>query len=191
MDLIIAICGMLILLPVLILIALLIRIFDGGPVLYRQERIGKDSQKFNLLKFRTMKINAEKSGPLITGKEDNRITKLGSFLRKYKLDELPQILNVIKGEISIVGPRPEVEKYIRLFADDYETVLTIRPGITDYGTIAFRNEEEILSKYNNIEEGYTKEVLPQKILLYRQYIQDRSFLTDVKIILKTLWKIIT
>jgi len=190
LDFIAAVFGLLLLMPLLLLITIIIKANDGGNVLFYQERMGKNFKKFKLYKFRTMVVNADKMGPAITRGEDPRITRIGKFLRHYKLDELPQLINVLKGDMSIVGPRPEVEKYVMLFKDKYERILSIRPGITDYAALAYRNEEDILKKYEDTNEGYVREVLPAKIALYEKYLQKMSFATDIKIIFQTLWRII-
>ncbi len=182
--------GLIFLIPLFLIVAILIKLQDRGPVFFRQKRVGKDFKPFYIYKFRTMVVNAEKIGPPITKGEDPRITPLGKFLRKFKIDELPQLFNVLKGEMSLVGPRPEVSKYVELFKEDYKKILKIKPGITDYAAIYFRNEEEILKKYPDPEEGYIKEVLPKKIKFYHQYLANISFLTDLKLIFLTLWKII-
>jgi lipopolysaccharide/colanic/teichoic acid biosynthesis glycosyltransferase len=130
-------------------------------------------------------------GPLVTKGSDLRITKIGRFLRKSKLDELPQLFNVLKGDMSIVGPRPEVEKYAFLFKEKYKSVLSIRPGITDYATLEYRDEQEVLNQFADTEEGYIKEVLPAKIALYEKYLGEMSFATDLKIIVKTLQRILS
>jgi len=127
-----------------------------------------------LFKFRSMVMNAPEKGPAITIGGDPRITKIGRFLRKTKLDELPQLINVLNGDMSIVGPRPEVEKYVEMFKDDYKVILQVKPGITDYATIEFRDEEDVLKKFQNPEDGYIKEVLPKKIELYKKYIKDKG-----------------
>jgi lipopolysaccharide/colanic/teichoic acid biosynthesis glycosyltransferase len=190
-DVVASIIGLIVLLPVFIVIAILIKLNDKGPIFYKQKRIGQNFKPFELLKFRTMVVNADKIGPAVTKDGDQRITKIGKFLRKTKLDELPQIWNVIRGDMSIVGPRPEVEKYIQYYKDDYKEILKFKPGITDYATIKYRSEEEILSKYNDTESAYIKYVLPEKIKLYKTYIKKISFLTDLKIIFWTLWRIVS
>jgi len=182
--------GIFLFLPFYFIIGILIKIEDKGPVLYKSKRIGQNFKPFFLLKFRSMIVNADKIGPLITKEKDPRITKIGKFLRKTKIDEFPQLFNVLKGEMSIVGPRPEVEKYISYFKKDYKKILSIKPGITDYAAIEFRNEEEILDKFENIEESYIKEILPQKINLYKKYLNEVGFITDLNIIFKTIWKIL-
>jgi len=190
-DVTASIIGLIVLLPLFIIIAILIKLNDKGPIFYKQKRIGQNFKPFELLKFRTMVVNADKIGPAVTKDGDPRITKIGKFLRKTKLDELPQLWNVIRGDMSIVGPRPEVEKYIQYYKDDYKEILKVRPGITDYATIKFRNEEEILSKYDDTESAYIKYVLPEKIKLYKTYIKEISFFTDLKIIFWTLWRIVS
>ncbi|MCX8044135.1 MAG: sugar transferase [Desulfobacterota bacterium] len=189
-DFFIAAVGLLILSPLLFIIGLFIKVSDGGPIFFFQQRIGKNFKKFRLIKFRTMVVNAEKLGPAITRGEDPRITKIGRVLRYYKLDELPQLINVLKGDMSIVGPRPEVEKYVNHFRDKYKRILSIKPGITDYAALEYRNEEDILKKYGDANDGYIRDVLPNKIALYEKYLEEMSLLTDMKIICKTLWRII-
>lgn len=182
--------AIIILLPFVLIVAIFIKIDNPGPVFFSQIRIGKKFKPFKLYKFRTMIPDAEKKGLLITSGIDTRVTKVGSVLRQYKLDELPQLFNVLKGDISIVGPRPEVFKYVELFKRDYKEILSVKPGITDYATIEFRDEEGVLMKYKNPEDGYIKEVLPKKILLYKKYIKEKNFCTDMKLIFLTLWRIV-
>ncbi|MEF3254239.1 MAG: sugar transferase [Deferribacterales bacterium] len=190
LDIVISIIGLIVLLPFFIVIGVLIKVDSKGPILFRQIRVGKDFKPFFLYKFRTMIVGADKIGPLVTRDYDPRITKIGRFLRKTKLDELPQLFNVLMGDMSVVGPRPEVEKYVEAKKDDYKFIITIKPGITDYAAIEFTDEEEILAKYENIDEGYIKEILPKKIELYKRYIKEVSFMVDMKIIAMTLYKII-
>jgi lipopolysaccharide/colanic/teichoic acid biosynthesis glycosyltransferase len=190
LDLVLAVPGFILLIPVLLLITLLIMISDPGPVFFLQTRVGKNFKLFKLLKFRTMVINAEQAGPPVTGHEDPRITVTGKWLRRFKLDELPQVINVLKGEMSLVGPRPEIQKYVTLFADDYKTILTIRPGITDYAALEYRHEEKILDRFENLDQGYIKEILPFKIKLYKMYLAEISLLTDLQILFRTLGSII-
>jgi lipopolysaccharide/colanic/teichoic acid biosynthesis glycosyltransferase len=134
--------------------------------------------------------NADKTGPQVTGGNDPRISRVGRTLRKYKLDEFPQFLNVLKGEMSLVGPRPEVEEFVDRFRDDYKEVLEIRPGITDFAAIEFRNEQELLKEYDDINDGYITKILPKKIEFYRKYLHEISFITDLRIIFRTLRSII-
>ncbi len=189
-DFLASLCGIIILSPFFLVIACLIKLQDGGPIFFKQKRVGLNFKPFYLFKFRTMIADAEKKGPLITQGDDPRITPLGRFLRKYKIDELPQLINVLKGEMSLVGPRPEVEKYVKIFEKDYQEILKIKPGITDYASIFFRDEESVLKQYDNPEEGYLREVLPQKIRFYKKYLKEISILTDLKLIFMTLGKII-
>lgn len=181
---------LLILLPLFLLIAILIRLNSAGPVFFIQKRVGKNFKLFSLYKFRTMVVDTSQRGLQITSAGDPRITKIGRFLRKTKIDELPQIINVIKGDMSVVGPRPEVLKYVEMFKDDYKYILKVKPGITDYAAIEFRDEECVLKKFKDPEDGYIKKVLPLKINLYKRYIKERSLFTDMKLIFLTLWKIV-
>ena len=190
LDLTLTIPGFVLLLPILIVIVLLMKIIDKGPVFFLQTRVGKNFKLFKLLKFRTMVANASTMGPAVTSHEDPRITRIGKWLRRYKLDELPQVINVIKGDMSLVGPRPEMQKYVTLFADDYKTILTIKPGITDYAALEYRHEEIILKKFNDIDQGYIQAILPLKIKLYKQYLAEISMLTDLKILFRTLGSIV-
>jgi lipopolysaccharide/colanic/teichoic acid biosynthesis glycosyltransferase len=188
------VCGVLmstiISIPLISIVAFCIALTSRGTVLFAQERMGKNFSRFKLLKFRTMVVGAAAMGPLVTKGTDPRITTIGRFLRKSKLDELPQLFNVLKGDMSIVGPRPEVEKYALLFRDKYESILSIRPGITDYATLEYRDEQEVLNQFSDTEEGYIKEVLPAKIALYEKYLREISFTTDLKIIAKTMQRIL-
>jgi lipopolysaccharide/colanic/teichoic acid biosynthesis glycosyltransferase len=178
--------GLIVLFPVMLVIGLIIKITSPGPVFFVQKRVGKNFKEFNLYKFRSMVVNADKLGPSVTKGDDKRITPIGRFLRKTKLDELPQLWNVLKGDMSLVGPRPEVMKYVKERKKEYEKVLSVRPGITDYAAIEFRDEEEILNKYPDTEKAYIEIILPKKIELYYKYIDNINFIDDVKIILKTL-----
>jgi len=182
--------GLILCLPIFIIISCLIKLNDTGPIFFKQERIGQNFRKFKFYKFRTMVVDADKIGPNITKDGDPRILPIGRFLRKYKIDEIPQLINVVKGDISLVGPRPELEKYVIHFKEEYQDILRVKPGITDFATLEFRNEEEVLKKYEDVHEGYIREVLPRKIQLYKKYIEQASFWTDIKIIFKTLWRII-
>ncbi|MBZ0191580.1 MAG: sugar transferase [Candidatus Kuenenia stuttgartiensis] len=189
-DIISSFFSLLILLPLFLLIAILIKLDSAGPVFFIQKRVGKNFKLFSLYKFRTMVVDASQRGPQITSAGDSRITKIGRFLRKTKFDELPQIINVLKGDMSVVGPRPEVLKYVEMFKDDYKNILKVKPGITDYAAIEFRDEECVLKKFKDPEGGYIKEVLPLKIKLYNRYVNERSLSTDMKLIFLTLWKIV-
>ena len=190
-DILSSIVVLLIFSPIFILIAVFICLESKGGVFYKQERIGKGENTFHLFKFRTMVKNADKQGQLTVGMKDQRITKTGYFLRKYKLDELPQLLNIIIGDMSVVGPRPEVKKYVQLYTAEQKRVLNVRPGLTDYASLEFINENEILGKSSNPEKTYIDEVMPEKLALNKKYIQDYGLKTDLKIIFKTIFKIIS
>lgn len=187
-DIFFSLIGLLFLSPLFVVVALLIKLGSEGSVFFRQERIGKNFESFRIYKFRTMAAGAEKKGPLITVGGDERITKIGKFLRKYKIDELPQLFNVLKGEMSFVGPRPEVKKYVQLFKSDYKKLLDIRPGITDPASIQYSDEEGNLSLAKNWEEVYIKRILPEKIKLSSHYVDNHNFITDFKLILITVLK---
>ena len=185
-DFLLALIGLIILSPVLILVALFIKLTSKGPVFFMQSRVGKDGKDFRVFKFRTMYTQAEKLGFLTVGGKDNRITALGYYLRKFKIDELPQLLNVLKGEMSLVGPRPEVRRYVDMYSIDQIKALNVLPGITDYASIAYRNENEMLATASNPEEYYIKEIMPNKIELNFKYINNRSVTEYFKIIGMTL-----
>lgn len=171
-------------------IAILVKLTSRGPVFFKQERVGRFGKIFRIIKFRTMIENAENVGPAITISADNRITKVGKYIRKLKIDELPQLINVLKGDISFVGPRPELQKYVEIFSKEYEEILKIKPGITDYAAIAFSSENEIIKNKKNPEEYYIKEILPKKIELYKKYMDEMNLILDIKLIILTLNKII-
>lgn len=189
-DLISAACGVLLLSPVFLLCVLVVKLSGPGPVFFNHRRIGMNFKPFFAHKFRTMVAGAYNNGSAITSSGDVRITPIGRLLRKTKLDELPQLFNVLKGEMSLVGPRPEVEQYVEMFREDYKTILSVRPGITDYAAIEYRNEEIVLARYADPQKAYAKEVLPAKIALYKEYILGQSFITDLKILIRTLGKIV-
>ncbi len=185
--------GLLLLSPFLFTFALIIKFTSSGPVFYRGVRVGKNFKKFKIYKFRTMVINAEKIGGPSTREEDPRITKIGKFLRKYKLDELPQLINVFKGEISLVGPRPEVPEYADLYQGDEEIVYSIKPGMTDYASLWNIDEGGALKDAKDTEETekiYLEKIRPEKVRLQMKYVKEMSLWTDVKIIFKTLFKMI-
>lgn len=189
-DIVFSIAGLIILSPVFLIIAVIIKTDSKGPVIYKQLRVGKNGKDFNVLKFRSMKTDSDKSGLLTVGGKDSRITKSGYFIRKYKLDEFPQLVNVMKGDMSFVGPRPEVRKYVSLYNENQKKVLEVRPGITDIASITYRNENELLEKAKDPETYYINEIMPDKIRLNLEYLNDRSFLKDIKVILKTIGAII-
>ncbi|MFM7015233.1 MAG: sugar transferase [Bacteroidota bacterium] len=189
-DLLITIPLLVMVMPILLLISLLIKVNSKGPVFYLQTRVGLNSQDFKIFKFRTMHINADKAGLLTVGGRDPRVTPIGYYLRKYKLDELPQLINVVLGTMSLVGPRPEVRKYVELYNLEQQKVLTVKPGITDYASIEYSEENDLLAKSNDPERTYIEDIMPAKLLLNQQYITEKSLITDVKIIWKTFTKII-
>lgn len=189
-DIVASFIGLILLSPILIIIAVFIKLDSKGPVFFKQKRVGKNKKIFEIYKFRTMVIDAEKLGKQITVGNDNRITKIGKFIRKCKLDELPQLINVLKGEMSLVGPRPEVPKYVELYDVYQEQVLLVQPGITDYASIEFRNENELLGKSKNPEVTYIDEIMPTKIELNLLYIKNISLLEDFKLIFNTILAIL-
>jgi lipopolysaccharide/colanic/teichoic acid biosynthesis glycosyltransferase len=178
---------LLLLSPILVAVALAVWLGTGRPILFRQERVGLTFRRFHIFKFRTMRVA---SGPSVTVAGDDRITRTGKFLRLAKLDELPQLWNVVRGDMSLVGPRPEVPEYVELFRERYRTVLTVRPGITDLASIHFRNEEEILSRSVDPLKEYTERILPAKLDLAEEYIRTYSVLGDISILLQTATSIV-
>lgn len=187
-DLTFSFLGLIISFPIFIIVPILIKLDSKGPVFFRQARVGKNFMQFKICKFRTMRHDPEEKGPVITVGGDHRVTRIGRFLRQYKVDELPQLFNVLKGEMSFVGPRPEVKEYVQLFEKDYKKLLRIRPGITDPASIKYSDEESILSLSENWEEEYKKKILPEKINLSLGYVENHNLATDVKLILKTFLK---
>ena len=185
-DIFFSLIGSIILSPVFIIISLLIVIDSKGGIFYTQERTGKNENPFNLYKFRTMKTGSDKKGLLTIGSKDNRVTKVGYFLRKSKIDELPQLFNVLIGNMSLVGPRPEVKQYTAMYTTEQKKVFSVRPGITDYASIAYRNENELLTKSDNPEKTYVETIMPDKLKLNLKYISEQSLWTDIKIIIKTI-----
>jgi lipopolysaccharide/colanic/teichoic acid biosynthesis glycosyltransferase len=189
-DMVSAALGLLLLSPLLAILALLVRAGSSGPALFRQERMGRSFRPFQILKFRTMVQDAPQRGGPITFGADPRITPLGSLLRKTKLDELPQLINVLKGDMSLVGPRPEVPRYVEMFRADYAEILRVRPGITDLASIQYRDEAAVLGAAANPEEEYVCRVLPEKIRLAKEYVARRSLRLDVTIIFGTLFRLL-
>lgn len=189
-DILVSFVAIVILFPFFIVVSILIKVDSKGPVIFRQVRVGKNEKNFEILKFRTMVTDAEKIGKQITIGEDKRITKIGRFLRKYKLDEFPQLFNVLKGDMSFVGPRPEVPRYTSLYTDEQKEVFKVRPGITDYASIKYRDENEILGESENPEETYINKIMNDKLKINLEYLKRKSIIEDIKIIFKTLVKII-
>ena len=191
MDIFFSLIGLIVLFPLFLVIALIITLDSKGGVFYKQIRVGKDGKDFKLFKFRSMAVGSDKKGLLTVGGNDSRITKPGYFIRKYKIDELPQLINVFIGDMSLVGPRPEVRKYVDLYNEEQQKVLSVQPGITDYASIAYINENEVLGNSENPEKTYIEEVMPSKLKLNLKYIEEKSVVTDIKIIFKTIAKIIS
>lgn len=185
-----SIWGISVLLPLLVVIGLIVRFTSKGGAFYRQIRVGKNGSDFKLLKFRSMAIGSDKKGLLTVGNTDSRVTPIGVFIRKFKLDELPQLFNVLMGDMSFVGPRPEVRKYVELYSDDQLKVLKVRPGITDYASLEYIDENEILANSDNPEHTYIHEIMPKKLELNQKYVDESGVITDLKIIVLTLLKII-
>lgn len=185
-DLLAALLGLLVLLPFLALVALLVKLQDGGPVFYRQERVGREGRPFRIWKFRTMVVDADRVGKPLTVGADPRVTRIGAFLRRWKLDELPQLLNVVAGEMGLVGPRPEVPKYVAHYTEAQRAVLALRPGVTDLASIAYRNESELLAGLEDPEGHYLQVILPDKIRINLDYAAKASLGRNLKVILATL-----
>ena len=185
-DIVFSTIGLMMFSPLLLVIAFLIKKEDGGPIFYRGVRVGRYGKSFNIFKFRTMVVNAEKIGGPSTADDDPRITRIGKFIRKYKLDEMPQLINVLKGEMSFVGPRPEVEHYVNMFTEGEKAILTVRPGITDWASLWNSDEGAILAGSPDPEKTYIEKIRPMKLKLQLKYVKERTFLTDFKIIFLTL-----
>ncbi len=188
-DFVFSLLGIIIFSPVFILISAMIIIDSGFTIFYMQERVGKNGKIFNLMKFRTMRNSSDKKGLLTVGNRDARITRVGFYLRKLKLDEIPQLFNVAKGEMALVGPRPEVEKYVILYNEEQKKVLDVKPGITDLASIEYINESELLAKSDDPERTYIEEIMPHKIEINLKYVEDKNFFTNVTVVLKTILKI--
>jgi lipopolysaccharide/colanic/teichoic acid biosynthesis glycosyltransferase len=187
-DIFFSIIGILIIFPIMLLLFFIVIIESKGNAIYIQKRVGKDKRDFKLYKIRTMYINSDKHGQLTIGKNDSRITKTGAFLRKYKIDEFPQLINILIGDMSFVGPRPEVRKYVEMYNSEQQKVLSIRPGLTDFASLQYYDENEQLSKYDDPEQAYINIIMPHKLKLNLEYIGKKSFVEDIKIILRTFLK---
>lgn len=190
-DIIASGCGLLVLSPLFIILAIWIKIDSKGPVFYKQIRVGQYNKDFMLYKFRSMRVGSDKKGLITVGNRDSRITKSGYFIRKYKLDEFPQLINVLIGDMSLVGPRPEVRKYVELYTEEQLHVLDVKPGITDLASIRYRNENEILEKAENPDEYYTNVVMQDKLKINIEYVANHSFWYDISLIFKTFWAIVS
>lgn len=189
-DILLSAIGLILISPLLLIIYILIRVTSRGPGFYSQKRVGKNGVPFRLLKFRTMRIGSDKGTLITIGGKDSRITKVGYYLRKYKLDELPQLWNVLIGDMSLVGPRPEVERYVRLYTPEQRVVLSVKPGITDYASIAYSDENIILGMSEDPEKMYIEQIMPKKIEYNLQYINNQTMKEYFKIIFLTFAKII-
>jgi lipopolysaccharide/colanic/teichoic acid biosynthesis glycosyltransferase len=185
-DIAVSLIGLICLSPLLLLVPTLIKLESSGPIFFRQKRMGRYFRPFYIFKFRTMVHHTGANGSLITSAGDPRITRCGRVLRKMKIDEIPQLINVLKGDMSLVGPRPEVPQYVEAFQEDYDFILKVRPGLTDLASLKYRNEEAILSRCEDPEKAYITTILPDKINLARQYIDQSSLLFDIRLILKTV-----
>ncbi|WP_070138564.1 sugar transferase [Crocinitomix algicola] len=188
-DFIASLIALLVLSPILLIIALWISIDSKGGPFYKQIRVGLNGVEFKLYKFRSMRVNADKQGQITIG-NDNRVTSVGRFIRKYKIDEIPQLFNILKGDMSVVGPRPEVPKYVALYSTEQREVLRVKPGLTDYASLEYIDEQKILGQSNDPNNTYIKEIMPAKLALNRKYIEERSVLTDCKLIINTLLRIL-
>jgi lipopolysaccharide/colanic/teichoic acid biosynthesis glycosyltransferase len=189
-DLFFSAVGLVILSPLLLCIAVLIRLDSAGPVLYRGARTGRGGAPFKMLKFRTMVINADKIGASSTANDDPRVTRIGRFLRKYKLDELPQLINVFTGEMSFVGPRPEVQRFTDMFTEAEKAILTVPPGITDWASLWDVDEGAVLAGSLDPDKDYMEKIRPEKIRLQLKYVRERSFKNDLRIIFQTIQAIV-
>lgn len=189
-DILFSLIGLVILSPVFLIIYILIIIESPGGGFYSQERVGKNGTTFKLLKFRSMRTGADKQGLITVGGHDSRITRMGYIIRKYKIDELPQLLNVLKGDMSLVGPRPEVRKYVDMYTDEQRCVLSIKPGITDYASIEYSDENVILGQADDPDKVYVEQIMPDKIRLNMRYIENHNLMEYFKIIFLTIKKIV-
>lgn len=190
-DVVFSFGGIIILIPFFILIWIIIKLESKGNPMFKQKRVGKNNIDFDLYKFRTMVVDSEKNGSITIGGRDPRITKVGYYLRKFKIDELPQLFNVFIGDMSFVGPRPEVRKYVNLYSNKQHEVLKVKPGITDYASLKYFDENEILGNSSNPENDYINKIMPEKLNLNIKYIYERNFLKDIKIIFQTLLRIVS
>lgn len=190
-DIIFSILGIIFLMPFFLLISLWIKFDSNGPIIYKQSRVGQNDVDFFVLKFRTMRVNSDKQSLITIGGRDPRVTKSGYFLRRFKLDELPQLFNVLNGDMSLVGPRPEVRKYVELYDEEQKSILTIKPGITDWASIEYRDENIILEKSANPEHDYIHIIMPRKIQLNHIYVNNHKVSEYFKIIFTTIFRVIS
>lgn len=190
-DIIASACGLIVLSPLFIILSVWIKLDSKGPVFYRQVRVGRHNKDFRIFKFRSMRVGADKQGLITVGGRDPRVTRSGYFIRKYKLDEFPQLINVLIGDMSLVGPRPEVRKYVDMYTEEQMRVLDVRPGITDLASIRYRNENELLEKAEDPDQFYVDVIMQDKLAINLEYVANHSFWYDIKLIFKTFWEIIS
>lgn len=190
-DIVASGCGLIILSPLFVILAIWIKLDSTGPVFYRQVRVGRHNKDFKIFKFRSMRVGADKQGLITIGGRDSRVTRSGYFIRKYKLDEFPQLINVFVGDMSLVGPRPEVRKYVDMYTEEQMRVLDVRPGITDLASIRYRNENELLEKAENPDQYYIDVIMQDKLAINLEYVANHSFWYDIKLIFKTFWEIVS
>jgi lipopolysaccharide/colanic/teichoic acid biosynthesis glycosyltransferase len=189
-DILASSIGLILLCPVFLIIAIWIKLDSKGPVFYKQVRVGRGNKDFYLYKFRSMRVGADKAGLITVGGRDPRVTRSGYFIRKYKIDELPQLINVLKGDMSLVGPRPEVRKYVEMYTPEQMHVMDVRPGITDLASIRYRNENELLEKADDPDRYYVEVIMQDKLRINLEYVHNHSFLYDIKLIFGTFLAII-
>ena len=190
-DIVASGCGLIVLSPLFLILAVWIKLDSPGPVFYRQVRVGRGNRDFRIFKFRSMRVGSDKGSLVTIGGHDPRITRSGYFIRKFKLDEFPQLINVFVGDMSLVGPRPEVRHYVDYWTPEQMHVLDVRPGITDPASIKFRNENELMEAASDPEKYYIEVIMQEKIKLYLEYVQHHSFLGDIGLIFKTFWVIVS
>ena len=183
--------GLILLSPLFIILTIWIKCDSTGPVFYRQIRVGRNNRDFQLLKFRSMRVGSDKKGLITVGGRDPRITRSGYYIRKYKLDEFPQLINVLKGDMSLVGPRPEVRKYVDMYTEEQMRVLDVRPGITDLASIRYRNENELLERVNDPDKYYVEVIMPDKLRINLEYVARHSFTFDIRLIFQTFRAIVS
>lgn len=190
-DVIFAIIGLIILFPLLVIISVLIKLDSQGPVLFVQNRVGRFNKDFSIYKFRSMRVQSDKKGLLTLGNSDSRVTKIGYFIRRYKIDEFPQLYNILKGDMSFVGPRPELRFYVNYYKEDDLKIFNVRPGLTGLASLKYRNEVELLKAANDPEKFYIQHIIPDKLRFNKIYIKNKNFILDFKILLKTMIEVIT
>lgn len=190
-DIVASGCGLIVLSPLFVILAIWIKMDSKGPVFYRQVRVGRHNKDFRIFKFRSMRVGADKQGLITVGGRDPRVTRSGYFIRKYKLDEFPQLINVFVGDMSLVGPRPEVRKYVDMYTEEQMRVLDVRPGITDLASIRYRNENELLEKADNPDQYYIDVIMQDKLAINLEYVANHSFWYDIKLIFKTFGEIVS